>query len=316
MTEILFCKVGWMEKYQGCVNDTIINGGEYNKTNIGGEAFNFASYDGKFYGYVEKSNGKTIRIERLGAACESKVVDDVLVVFVATPKSHGQYIVGWYNKAKVYRDFKSVPKSVLQHRKSVKFDQYNLYSEEAVLIPSGERNFKVDYKGRSNIYYGDDKLNKEVSEYIKNYCRAISFVSEIEQNTKKLEGKEKEIVIKHRINQGVFRKKLLKKYKKCCLCNVSMENLLIASHIKPWSECTAIEKLDENNELLLCPNHDKLFDSNLISFKRNGKIKISDKLSPDDYKDLSLSKDLSIEVTSKNEQYLRYHRKKLKAKNI
>lgn len=316
MYKILFCRIGWMEQYQGSVDDRIINGGEYNKSNVGGEAFNFASYKGKYYGYVEQGRRKTIRIERLGAVSESNVVCDIIVVFVATSQTGGQYVVGWYNHAKVYRDLKSVPKFVVQQRKSVKFDQYNLYSEEAVLIPSRERDFKVDYKSRSNIYYGNDKLNKEVGEYIKNYYKTMYFVSGLERNTEKLEGKEKEAVVKTRINQGVFRKKLLKKYKKCCLCNISTENLLIASHIKPWSECTAIEKLDENNGLLLCPNHDKLFDSNLISFESNGKIKISDKLSPDDYKDLSLAKDLSIEVTSENERYFRYHRERLNTKNI
>ena len=38
--------------------------------------------------------------------------------------------------------------------------------------------------------------------------------------------------VKHRLNQG----ELLKRYdEKCCLCNINMEELLVASHIKPWS---------------------------------------------------------------------------------
>ena len=63
-----------------------------------------------------------------------------------------------------------------------------------------------------------------------------------------MEGKEKEAVVKVRINQDKFREKLINKYKKCCLCNVNMNELLVASHIKPWSISDANEKLDITEE--------------------------------------------------------------------
>ena len=54
---------------------------------------------------------------------------------------------------------------------------------------------------------------------------------------------------------------MLKKYhSKCCLCGVDDDALLVASHIKPWAKSDEHEKLDLDNGLLLCPNHDKLFD--------------------------------------------------------
>jgi len=41
---------------------------------------------------------------------------------------------------------------------------------------------------------------------------------------------------------------------------------LKASHIKAWKDCTSTqERLDSNNGLLLCANHDALFDQYLIS---------------------------------------------------
>lgn len=86
---------------------------------------------------------------------------------------------------------------------------------------------------------------------------------------------EKERLIKSRIGQGKFKKLLLQRESKCALCSVNDPRLLIASHIKPWSVSTNDERLDQHNGLLLCPNHDALFDKKLISFNDNGEIIIS-----------------------------------------
>ena len=80
-----------------------------------------------------------------------------------------------------------------------------------------------------NLIYGT-----ETKKIIENYEKdKINKVTEIEKYTEELEGKEKEAVVKVRINQDKFREKLINKYKKCCLCNVNMNELLVASHIKP-----------------------------------------------------------------------------------
>ncbi|WP_408734460.1 HNH endonuclease [Paraburkholderia bannensis] len=43
--------------------------------------------------------------------------------------------------------------------------------------------------------------------------------------------------------------------------------LLVASHIKPWSRCESAEEgLDAANGLLLVPTLDKLFDRGFIAF--------------------------------------------------
>ena len=53
-------------------------------------------------------------------------------------------------------------------------------------------------------------------------------------------------------------------------CN--LEEILIASHIVPWKDCTDEERLDVDNGLLLSPNYDALFDKHLISFDEDGKL--------------------------------------------
>lgn len=123
-----------------------------------------------------------------------------------------------------------------------------------------------------------------------------------------LEGKEKETIIKSRVNQSKFRQQLLDRYKKCCLCSVRNPDLLIASHIKPWCESEPNQKLDIENGFLLCPNHDKLFDSGLISFDNDGKIIISDKLGEADREAFGVNENMVIDLTDANQEYLKHHR--------
>lgn len=124
-----------------------------------------------------------------------------------------------------------------------------------------------------------------------------------------LEGKEREAVVKVRVNQGAFRQRLLERYGKCCLCGVSNQDLLIASHIKPWNVSSPSEKTDVNNGFLMCPNHDALFDHGFISFNNSGKIIVSDKLSLSDRIFTNINESMQIKLTEKNKEYLEYHRK-------
>ena len=138
----------------------------------------------------------------------------------------------------------------------------------------------------------------------------IEIVERIEREIKELglQGEERETVVKVRVNQGEFRQKLLKKYGKCCLCGVTAQYLLTASHIKPWSQSESFEKLDSDNGFLFCPNHDKLFDKGLISFDDDGKILISAQLSTTDRLFMNVDPTMQINLSVNNKCYLAYHR--------
>ena len=84
---------------------------------------------------------------------------------------------------------------------------------------------------------------------------------------------------------------------------------LIASLVKPWRDSSPEEKTDVNNGLLLCPNHDKLFDLGYISFDENGKILISDQLDDKNRMWLNAVGTMKIQITDRNNFYLAYHRK-------
>ncbi|MDE6068627.1 MAG: HNH endonuclease [Treponemataceae bacterium] len=92
-------------------------------------------------------------------------------------------------------------------------------------------------------------------------------------------GKERNATIKQRVNQTFFRKAVLASYNStCCVTGLSVENLMIASHIKPWSVCTETERTNPHNGLCLNALHDKAFDRGLMTITPDGKIHISNKL--------------------------------------
>lgn len=122
--------------------------------------------------------------------------------------------------------------------------------------------------------------------------------------------KYKEGKVNVRTGQKTFKKDLLKLYGKCQLCDIGNPSLLIASHIKPYLDSKLDECIDFNNGLLLCPNHDKLFDKKLISFDDDGKILISDKLSKDDVSKLDIL-NKKIRVFQEQKKYLKWHREHL-----
>ena len=117
-----------------------------------------------------------------------------------------------------------------------------------------------------------------------------------------------ERIVKARKNQNKFREALFKRESKCKICGLAHKELLIASHIKPWSKSTPEEKLNPFNGFLLCPNHDSLFDKHLISFKDNGEIIISKRLSEKEQELLSLNKDIVINIEEGNKKFLKEHR--------
>lgn len=163
---------------------------------------------------------------------------------------------------------------------------------------------------RGKTYSCDSEVGINLLSLIANNDEQIDSVQVIEDEIKanNLHGEEKKAFIKVRVNQGVFRKKLLDKYDGCCLCKVENPNFLVASHIKPWVYSKPNEKLDDNNGFLLCPNHDALFDGGFISFKDDGSILISDEVSEIDRIFMNIKSDMHIELTAKNREYLKWHR--------
>ena len=139
----------------------------------------------------------------------------------------------------------------------------------------------------------EDELTKAVEEE--------KFLSQTEKNS----------IIKSRIGQGLFRKKLLQKYEnRCIITGINDTRLLIASHIKPWEVSNNEERISKNNGLILSSTYDKLFDIGLITFENSGKILISNDLNVENRKILNLENGTvyDIKFSDLMKKNLEYHR--------
>jgi hypothetical protein len=122
---------------------------------------------------------------------------------------------------------------------------------------------------------------------------------------------ERKGLVTSRVGQGYYRQKIIERWEgKCPVSGMSIIPILIASHIVPWSQSNDEEKLDVNNGILLSPNVDALFDKCLISFKNDGSILISGKISIEDRLALGLNHTIKIPVSERMTPYLERHRKK------
>lgn len=88
-------------------------------------------------------------------------------------------------------------------------------------------------------------------------------------------GKERDAIIKQRVNQSFFRSAILSSYNvKCCITGLTIPDFLVASHIVPWSKDVQ-NRLNPQNGLCLNSIHDKAFDRGFITVTPDYKIKIS-----------------------------------------
>jgi putative restriction endonuclease len=92
------------------------------------------------------------------------------------------------------------------------------------------------------------------------------------------EGKEREAIIKARVNQSFFRNSVLASYDyKCCITGLSVSELLVAGHIIPWS-INAEHRTNPSNGICFNALHDKAFDKGLMTITPDYTIKFSERL--------------------------------------
>jgi len=146
-------------------------------------------------------------------------------------------------------------------------------------------------KGASNA----SKLDKQIwDEFYNNWDSAliesekllakvkhttIEKLNNINISDLKKEGLDKKRLVKTRVNQNIFRSMILAAYNNtCCITSIHTPDLLIASHIVPWSKDEK-NRLNPTNGLCLNALHDKAFDKGLITISaKDYTIKISSKL--------------------------------------
>ena len=99
-----------------------------------------------------------------------------------------------------------------------------------------------------------------------------------DENEPTKEGKEREAMVRVRVNQSFFRATVLAAYNnKCCITGLAVPELLNASHIIPWSVDLA-NRVNPRNGLCLSAIHDRAFDRGLLTITTDYQVQISSKL--------------------------------------
>lgn len=148
------------------------------------------------------------------------------------------------------------------------------------------RQKQLGRKGATNI----GKLDKDIfNEFATNFDemffeseRLLSERTIIKESIVKIDetkkGEYKIRETKVRVNQDYFRTLVLSNYSNICtITGIKIPELLIASHIKPWSNDEQ-NRLNPSNGICLSATFDKAFDRGLITIDKKYKVIFSTKL--------------------------------------
>ena len=123
-----------------------------------------------------------------------------------------------------------------------------------------------------------------------------------------------EALVRQRRGQEKLREDLMRYWgSQCAVTGVNTPELLVASHIKPWSQCeSSKEKLDVYNALLLNIALDRAFDQGFITFDTMGKIELSPLWSWAEANVLGIYEGMKLRrIEDKHLVYLEFHRKEI-----
>jgi putative restriction endonuclease len=126
--------------------------------------------------------------------------------------------------------------------------------------------------------------------------------------------------VRVRRGQQFFRQAILNAYGvRCCISGIDVPRLLVASHIKPWSEFPE-ERLNPRNGLCLSSLHDAAFDAGLITLDGACRVVLSKRLK-DHFKEAAVEQNFapyegrSIQLPEKlaepDPNFLEHHRSKV-----
>lgn len=134
-----------------------------------------------------------------------------------------------------------------------------------------------------NEYYGHwDNLAYDAKQILATlHQKPIEVEAEIEPQTLP-QGKERERIVKQRINQSFFRNAVLSSYsERCCITGINEPHLLEAAHIMSWKE-DETNRTNPSNGLCMNALMHRAYDRMLISVTPDYVICISDKLLEDE----------------------------------
>ena len=122
------------------------------------------------------------------------------------------------------------------------------------------------------VFLSEKILAQKENTSIENKYKEILF------DLKDLKGETKIREVKTRVNQSVFREMVLANYTtKCAITAIDLPQLLLASHILPWSK-NEEHRLNPENGICLSALYDKAFDKGIIGINKNYEVILSSTL--------------------------------------
>lgn len=158
---------------------------------------------------------------------------------------------------------------------SVGYKLANFASLDPTLGRKGASNVsKLDREVWAEFYNDWEKKLLESESKMAELKGAPEFSEEVPE-LEFAEGETRETIVKTRVNQALFRKIILSSYnEQCCITGIDNTELLIASHIVPWSRDTQ-NRMNPMNGVCLNALHDRAFDKGLITINKDYKVVVS-----------------------------------------
>ena len=125
---------------------------------------------------------------------------------------------------------------------------------------------------------------------------------------------ESERLVIQRVGQDIFRARLIDLWDgRCAITGLALVDLLLASHIKAWSQCeNDEERLCVFNGLLLAPHYDKLFDRGYLTIGNDGRLILAAALDAAAQAALGLDETLRVrKLQPEHQHFLDWHREKV-----
>lgn len=265
-----------MQRYEGIDGDNIERGGAYNKKNIGHEVCNFSNIDGEVFGYVQPVSDK-INIEKLGADKDSSSIEGITVVWLASPKTGGTAVIGWYKDATVYRNEQKLSKqSKEQHHNGVNTYFITALWDNAFLLPLEKRRSLIPRAvkggiGQSNVWYANTPESLPYVTRVRDLINGFTEIDEIfdvDEDAVGFEGNPrlKAHLVRER-NADIIKKKRSKvlaekRCLKCEACNFDFfetygevgKEFCEIHHLIPLCKCDGVIETKLSDLAVVCSN--------------------------------------------------------------
>ena len=184
---LMFVRTTYMREYKGITpsDRPYIDSNLFDRSQLANEAYNFAAYQNKCYGFFGIQGNLNLR--RLGGKSSDDYVDDILVIIIASSPEKESVIIGWYDHARVFKEPQELPEE-LQQNDDRKLFNMQAAAKDCFLVPERDRiklfpnNFTTKMRSNFNWYAEEDEDQQIIN-------RAVNFIKKQtikNNNSKKL----------------------------------------------------------------------------------------------------------------------------------